>query len=116
MTKIGPFLVEDELIGLGAVFSKVKDWRVVAPERMVSQRSHAPTRGAPMPPDLGHRAGVLFLQNSVRGQGFAADRATASTAMPMAVLPPVTSRMMRLIFGVSSRSTMVAATSSRVIS
>ena len=44
LTKVGPFLVEDELIGLGAVFSKVKDWGVVAPERMVPQRSHALTR------------------------------------------------------------------------
>lgn len=28
LTKVVPFLVEDELIGLGAVFSKVKDWGV----------------------------------------------------------------------------------------
>lgn len=28
LTKVVPFLVEDELIGLGAVFSKVKDWEV----------------------------------------------------------------------------------------
>jgi putative intracellular protease/amidase len=28
LTKVVPFLVEDELIGLGAVFSRVKDWGV----------------------------------------------------------------------------------------
>lgn len=28
LTKVVPFLVEDELLGLGAVFSKVKDWGV----------------------------------------------------------------------------------------
>ncbi|MBP2234369.1 putative intracellular protease/amidase [Sinorhizobium kostiense] len=28
LTRVVPFLVEDELIGLGAVFSKVKDWGV----------------------------------------------------------------------------------------
>lgn len=28
LTKIVPFLVEDELLGLGAIFSKVKDWGV----------------------------------------------------------------------------------------
>lgn len=28
LTKVVPFLVEDELIGLGAVFSKIKDWGV----------------------------------------------------------------------------------------
>ena len=28
LTKVVPFLVEDELLGLGAIFSKVKDWGV----------------------------------------------------------------------------------------
>ncbi len=28
LTEVVPFLVEDELISLGAVFSKVKDWGV----------------------------------------------------------------------------------------
>lgn len=28
LTQVVPFLVEDELVGLGAVFSKVKDWNV----------------------------------------------------------------------------------------
>src|SRR5262249_30568138 len=28
LTKVVPFLVEDELLGLGAVFSKVKNWGV----------------------------------------------------------------------------------------
>lgn len=28
LTEVVPFLVEDELLGLGAVFSKVKDWGV----------------------------------------------------------------------------------------
>jgi putative intracellular protease/amidase len=28
MTKVVPFLVEDELLSLGAIFSKVKNWGV----------------------------------------------------------------------------------------
>src|SRR4029077_18529821 len=28
LTKVVPFLVEDELMGLGAIFSKVKNWGV----------------------------------------------------------------------------------------
>src|SRR5262249_41733640 len=28
LTKVVPFLVEDELMGLGAIFSKVKNWAV----------------------------------------------------------------------------------------
>ena len=28
LTKVVPFLVEDELLGLGAIFSKVKNWGV----------------------------------------------------------------------------------------
>src|SRR5262249_5086796 len=28
LTKVVPFLVEDELLGLGAIYSKVKDWGV----------------------------------------------------------------------------------------
>jgi hypothetical protein len=28
LTKVVPFLVEDELLGLGATFSKVKNWGV----------------------------------------------------------------------------------------
>jgi hypothetical protein len=27
LTKVVPFLIEDELIGLGAIFEKVRDWR-----------------------------------------------------------------------------------------
>ena len=40
LTKVVPFLVEDELLGLGAIFSKVKDWGVytVADGQLITGR------------------------------------------------------------------------------
>jgi hypothetical protein len=41
LTKVVPFLVEDEMMGLGATFSKVKNWGVhaVADGQLITGRT-----------------------------------------------------------------------------
>jgi|TARA_R110002051_G_scaffold32332_2_gene72592 hypothetical protein len=68
LTKVGPFLVEDELIGLDAVFSKMKDWGVVAPDAWcLNVRTRQP--GAPPCRLISGIAPAFFFEKFISRSG-----------------------------------------------
>ena len=91
LTKVVPFLVEDELLNLGATFSKVKNWGVhtVVDGQLITGQNPASSGGSPSLPDRPRTVERLRVDAASRVTEclIATDDARLRPVSAMSVLP-----------------------------